>query len=222
LGPVWSPDSTRIAYSSLGEGLFVRPADGTGIAETLLSGDAVVWNWTADDELIFTDGGDIFVLSLTGDRERRPLFSTSFNEYRPAVSPDRRWIAYESDESGQLEIYVRPFPDVDTGKWQVSSGGGQEPDWSPDGRTLFFFGPTSVMEAAIGGGPAFTWATPEPAFEHAGYMIPAVPPRAYAVSPDAQRLLMWKLPPAPGADAAARIIVVTNWIEELRRRVPAG
>ena len=223
VGPAWSPDSKRVAYSSIGQGIFARLADGTGMPELLLSSrdGAVVWDWTADDELIFTENGDIAVLSLAGDREPRPLMTTNFNEYRPAVSPDGRWIAYESDESGQLEIYVRPFPDVDTGKWLVSLGGGQEPDWSPDGRTLFYFGPTSMMEAAVGDGPTFTSDTPKPIFDHSQYGTPGVPPRAYAVSPDGQRLLMEKASAAAdGNGAALQIIVVQNWLEELQRRVP--
>ncbi len=222
VGPVWSPDSTRIAYSTVGEGVFVRSADGTGMPEQLLrSSSAVVWDWPSDDELIFTDGGDIAVLSLTGDRERRSLTTTNFTEYRPSVSPDGRWIAYESNESGQLEVYVRPFPGVDAGKWLVSSGGGQEPDWSRDGQTLFYFGPTSMMEAAIGDGPAFTWDTPEPTFDHAPYNSPGVPPRAYAVSPDGQRFLMWKnFVSETARPADMKIIVVQNWVEDLERRVP--
>jgi serine/threonine-protein kinase len=220
VGPVWSPDSRRIAYTSLGEGLFVRLADGTGMRETLLTSAGVVWDWTADDELIFTDGGDIFVLSLAGDRERRPLLTTNFNESRPAVSPDGRWIAYESDQTRQLEVHVRPFPDVDAGRWQVSSGGGQEPDWSRDGQTLFYFGPTSLMEAAIGDGPAFTFATPKATLDHAGYVGPGVPPRVYAVSSDGERLLLWKIPADAPGGLRFRIVVVTNWVEELKRRVP--
>jgi serine/threonine-protein kinase len=231
LGSLWSPDSTRIAHSSLGQGLFVRPADGTGMPEQLLESSSapppIAWAWTAADELIISEltasaGLDIVVLGLSGDRERRPLLTSQFNEYRPALSPDERWLAYQSDESGQNEIFVRPFPNVGTGKWQVSSGGGEEPKWSRDGRALFYLGPTSVMEAAVGDSTAFTHDTPEAVLDRAPYGFNALPPRRYDVSPDGQRFLMMKLP-AAGTEADVpppEIIVVTNWVEELKQRVP--
>jgi serine/threonine-protein kinase len=231
LGAVWSPDSTRIAYSSLGDGLFVRPADGTGMPERLLESSSspppVVWAWTSGDELVFSEitpsaGLDIFVLSSANNRERRALLTSRFNEYRPALSPDERWLAYESDESGQNEIYVRPFPEVGSGKWQVSSGGGAEPKWSRDGRTLFYLGPTSLMAAAVGDGASFTNDTPETLLARGPYSFNNLPPRRYDVSPDGQRFLLMRQPGggASGAAAAPQIIVVTNWVEELKQRVP--
>jgi serine/threonine-protein kinase len=228
LGAVWSPDSTRIAYTSLGQGLFMRPADGTGTAEPLLesSNTIVAWAWTADDELIISEvgssGADFAVLSLTGDRERRPLLTSQFNEYRPALSPDARWLAYQSDESGQNEIYVRPFPEVGAGKWQVSSGGGQEPKWSRDGRTLFYLGPSSLMEAAVRDGASFTYDTSRAVLNLQPYAFTDLPPRRYDVSPDGQRFLLMRQS-GVGADGdvtPAQVVVVTNWVEELKQRVP--
>jgi len=99
-------------------------------------------------------------IALEGDRERRPLLATEFNERRPALSPDERWLAYQSDESGQYEIYVRPSPNVGAGKTQVSSDEGHEPMWSTDGRTLFFLSPTGLMETAVSTAPSFTAAVP--------------------------------------------------------------
>lgn len=226
VGPVWSPDSQRVAYTSVGEGIFVRSANGIGTPELLLAGPApVVWDWTVDDELIFTDGGDIGVIDLVS-RERRPLFTTSFHEYRPAVSPDGRWIAYESNRTGQPEVFVRPYPDVDAGEWLVSSGGGQEPDWGPEGQALYFLGPGSMMEATVAvEGPAFAFEPPRPIFDRTRYLLPGIPPRSYAVSPDGQRFQMW-IPDTTLADAHAsggeEIIVVRNWVEELVRRVPTN
>jgi Tol biopolymer transport system component len=101
---------------------------------------------------------DIGIVALTGDRERRDLLATEFNERRPVVSPNGRWLAYQSDESGQFEIYVRPFPNVDARKWPVSAGGGEEPRWSEDGRTLFFLGPRSLMETHVADDAPFTQA----------------------------------------------------------------
>jgi serine/threonine-protein kinase len=223
LGSLWSPDSTQIAYSSLGEGLFMRPADGTGMPEQLVQSNrtTVAWAWTANDGLIVSEatqenGTDIAMINVAGDHERRPLLTTPFNEYRPALSPNGRWLAYESDESGQNEIYVRPFPEVDTNKWPVSSGGGVEAKWSRDGRTLFYLGPTSLMEAAVGEGAAFTYETPKAVLDRAPYYYHPTPPRSYDVSPDGRRFVFVKLP----AVEQQQIIVVTNWVEELERRVP--
>jgi serine/threonine-protein kinase len=228
-GAVWSPDATRIAYTSIGEGLFVRPADGTGMPERVLEGNTtlVAWAWSADDELIFSEatdaaGGDIAVLSLAGDHERRSLLTTQFSEYRPALSPDGRWLAYQSDESGEVEIYVRPFPEVGTGKWQVSTGGGAEPKWSRDGHALFYLGSTSLMEAVIRDGAAFAYQTPRAVLAREPYLYDPFPPRTYDVSPDGQRFLFMKL--AGVAEEPdinpPQIITVTNWVEELKRRVP--
>jgi Tol biopolymer transport system component len=227
LGSLWSPDSTHIAYTSLAEGLLVRPADGTGMPETLFeSVDTIVpWAWTADDELVVSDGqGDIALLSLGGDGELKPLLTSQFNEYRPALSPDGRWLAYESDETGQNEIYVRPFPDVGGGKWQVSSGGGREPKWGRDGRSIFYLGPISLMEAAIGDGAPFTYDTPRALVDLDAYAFNVLPPRNYDVAPDGQRVLLMKQT-GFGANAdieTSRIIVVTNWVEELKQRVPTN
>jgi serine/threonine-protein kinase len=229
-GALWSPDSTRIAYTSLGEGLFVRPADGTGTPQRLLESNntLVAWAWTAGDELIFSEATttniDLGVLSLTGEHERRPLLATQFDEYDPALSPDGRWLAYRSNESGRNEIYVRPFPEVDTGKRQVSSRGGTEPKWSRDGRTLFYLGPTSLMEAAVGDGAVFTHATPEAVLDHEPYFFDPTPPRHYDVSSDGQRFLFMRQSGAGAGEAVARpqIVVVTNWVEELKRRVPTN
>jgi serine/threonine-protein kinase len=210
----------------------VRPADGTGMPEPLLesSNTIVAWAWTADDELIITETNasgaiDIAVLTVAGERERRPLLSSQFNEYRPVLSPDGRWLAYESDESGQNEVFVRPFPEVGTGRWQVSSGGGVQPKWSRDGRTLFFIGPTSLMESTVRDGVSFTHDTPKAVLDRQPYLYNPFPPRIYDVSPEGQRFLMMKLP-GPETEAETQpppqFIVVTNWIEELKQRVPTN
>jgi len=231
IGPTWSPDSTQIAYSAVEGDLFVRPADGTGMPERLLesSNTLVAWAWSADDELIFSEatnsstGRDIAVLSMRGDHERRPLLTSKFNEYRPALSPNGRWLAYESDESGTIDIFVVPFPNVADGKWQVSSGGGAEPHWSPDGHTLFYLDSESLMEMAVGDGDGvqFSHGLATAVLDRGRYLYNASPPRSYAVSPDGQRFLLLK-PGQSASTVAPQVIVITNWVEELKRRVPTN
>jgi serine/threonine-protein kinase len=223
--PLWSPDSRRIAYTSDGGGILVRNADGTGAFGWLLEGtQAVDTSAWVGDELVFGQTGptgwDIAAISPASDRERRSVLATQFDERHPALSPDARWLAYQSDESGQWEIYVRPFPDVDAGKWQISSDGGGEPKWGRDGRTLFFRGPSSLMETAVSTTPSFAVEVPKVVLDLESYVLTTAL-NTYDVSPDGQRFLMLKRS-AAGADAEAApaIVVVTNWVEELKRRVP--
>ena len=135
--PLWTPDSSRIVFNSgrEGGGLFWQRADGTGTAERLLESalDPIGYGWAPDGSLIFDELAragqprDVRVLRMNGERTATTLLGAAFSEVRPALSPSERWLAYESNESGQSEVYVRPFPDVDQGQWQVSRGGGEEP-----------------------------------------------------------------------------------------------
>ena len=217
--PLWTPDGKRIVYQS-SEGLFSLPADGTGTAEQLVEGGGLEpFGWTADGELLFTDSSagnlDIGELAIAGDSKPRLVLAEKFNEGRPASSPNGRWLAYESDESGQYEIYVRPFPGVEKGKVQVSEGGGQEPRWSPDGGTLFFLGPKNMMATEVDTTSGFTFRPPKAMLDRAQYYFPGAA-RQYDVSPDGQRLLVAKGGPA------GKIIIVTNWTQELKRLVPTN
>ena len=225
-GAVWSPDSSRIAYLSRGEGLLVRPADGAGMSEKLLEGNVITpWDWPDGDALIFgevddTGNADIGLLRLTGDHGRRALLATKYGKSRVDLSPNGRWLAYQSNESGQWEIYVRPFPDVDARRWTVSSGGGEEPRWSADSRTLFFVGPESLMETAVGTeSSTFTHDAPKTVFDLEPYWLPDTI-RRYDVSPSGQRFLLFRESNTAVGRESRSIIVVTNWVDELQRRVP--
>jgi hypothetical protein len=137
------------------------------------------------------------------------------------VSPDGRWMAYQSNESGKDEIYVRPFPNVNEGRWQVSANTGTRPLWSRDGRELFYFIPPGVIMAApIVPGAAFSAGTPV-AVVKGTYSSPQTG-RMYDVSPDGRRFLLIK-EVRPQGEAAApppQLIVVQHWSEELKRLVP--
>jgi serine/threonine-protein kinase len=220
--PVWSPDSQRIAYSTV-DGVFVRRADGTGSVERLLEDGGIYLNtWSEDGELIYTaqtgdtdTAFDVGALSVDSSMPRT-LVSSAFGEWRPELSPDGRWLAYASNESGQTEIYVRPYPDVEAGRWQISTNSGDEPQWSADSRTLFFFNRDSMMAARVTPGSTFEFATPEPIFSRSSYVTLEEEPRRYAVSGD--QLLMLKAPNSGNSNG--EIVIVQNFVEELKRLVP--
>ena len=229
--PLWTPDSARVVFSSgrEGGGLFWKAADGTGEVERLMESpnSPDPFSWAADGRLVFnelTSGGggrNIGVLTVEGEPNRDVLLDSEFGEQRPAVSPDGRWLAYESNESGQYEIYVRPFPNVDDGKWPISTDGGREPQWSPDRRELFYLAPGNLMVAQIETEPTFSRSTPESALSTGGYVLPGNTARRYDISPDG-RFLMLKLPTAETTDGerSPELIFVQNWFEELQRLVP--
>ena len=170
--PAWSPDSGRIVYSSSRtslQNLFWQPADGTGSAERLMESHLVqdAMTVTPDGSRLLVrqqgegTGADIYALSLEGQRLLTPLVQTQFSEENAVVSQDGRWMAYQSDESGQDEIYVRPYPDTDSGRWQVSSGGGTRPLWAQGGRELFYYvEPGKVMSVRVAQGVLFSGGTP--------------------------------------------------------------
>ena len=150
----------------------------------------------------------------------------SADERSASVSPDGRWLAYQSDESGQSEIYVRPYPEVDTGRWQISTGGGSSPLWRRDGRELFYFvagpGPTdAVMAVSVESEPVFTPGAPELLFQGA-YPFPNTRGSFYDVSLDGQQFLMITFAAAVSTGESPQIIIVENWLEELKRLAPTA
>jgi serine/threonine-protein kinase len=162
---------------------------------------------------------DLEVVSIK-DGIKRALIEGQGDQEFSSLSPDGRWIAYESDENGRSEIYVRPFPDVDAGKWQISSSGGRQPLWGPGGRELFFWGPDAMMAIDIESEPTFSVGIPKSLFSTDEYVNS---PNSYSVSPDGQRFLMFK--PVTGtesgdADDKYSLRVVQNWFEELNLLAP--
>jgi serine/threonine-protein kinase len=224
--PSWSPDGRRIAFISTRTGvghLYVKAADGTGTDEQLTAGENVQFgapSFSPDGmRVVFTEvrpgsGEDVMMLALDRGRLVTPLLQSKFAERNPEISPDGRWMAYESNESGLEEIYVRPFPNVGGGRWQVSSGGGTTPVWSRAGRELFYRDLSSVLAVDIRTEPAFAAGTPRRLFD--GPYLSALS-ASFDVSPDGQRFLMIKDPPPAGDTPLPRIVVMVDWGERLKR-----
>jgi len=170
---------------------------------------------------------DIGMLSMEDDHTYQQILQEDHLEAHPQVSPDGKWIAYCSDETGmgQPEIFVRPFPEVNKGKWQISTDTGNSPLWSPDGRELFYLigreTTEAAMRVAVETEPTFKKGTPEELFRgtYVGYYPGDFP---WAIHPDGNRFLMIKTPSSTDAATGQqpKIIIVTNWIEELKQRVP--
>ena len=231
LNSVWSPDGKRIAFISNKDGpgksaIYWQWADGSGGLERLTTSQniQVPISWSPDGQLLAfvevnpTTGQDIWVLRVS-DRKAQPFLRTPFNEATPRFSPDGRWLAYTSDESGRREIYVQPYPGPG-GKWQISTEGGMEPVWNRNGRELFYRSGERMMAVDIATQPGFAAGKPRMLFG-GPYQPASIPSAEYDVSADGQRFLMIK-PVEQGATTPTQINVVLNWFEELKQRVPPG
>ena len=164
---------------------------------------------------------DVMMANLGPPVEIVPLIKTSFAEFGPRISPDGRWIAYASNESGRNEVYVRPFPDVDQGRWQVSTDGGVDPRWAKNGRELFFakggFGtPRTIWSTQVQTGLTFVTGTPTEIAKSA-----SAASVEYDVAPDGRVLVHVDASGGAGRGAARpHLVVVQNWFDELKARVP--
>lgn len=226
--PIWTPDGKRLIFQSTKDGplnLYWQAADGSGTPERLTTSEHVQSPKcvTPDgSQLIYIDldpetGADLWMLSLRGDRKPRLYLRSPFDESSPQMSPDGRWLAYASNESGRYEIYVRPFPDVG-GKWQISADGGNEPLWSPDGRDLFFRRGDQVWSVGIEQRPTFAAGSPRLLFEGRYLTSPTAQYTNYDVARDGKRFLMIQ---ASSSDAAAdRVNLIQGWFDDLKRIVP--
>jgi len=243
--PAWTPDGKRITFESSRAGptnIFWQLADGSGGLERLTNNEYLnaPTSWSPDGQVLAfheinpTTQRDIWVLRM-GDpspgsgqalsagsaqvRQPQPFLRTPFNEADPRFSPDGRWLAYESDQSGRQEIYVQPFPGPG-GKWQISTDGGSEPVWNRNGRELFYRSGDKMMAVDIATQTGFTAGTPRMLFQ-GPYEKAPIPVSDYDISPDGQRFLMVKSSEQTQA-APTQINVVLNWFEELKQKVPTG
>jgi len=212
--PTWSPDGRRIAYKSNSSATLASiVSDGSAEPELLADKDFQPFSWSPDGLSLAmrTDAGDIWVLPVGG--EPKLWLATPAYEGGPKISPDGRFMAYFSDESGQNEIHVQPFSGSG-GRWTVSTDGGTVPVWSKDGRELFYRSEGRMMAVDVRTEPTFSAGTPRTlldAQQLAGYADP------FDVSLDGERFLLVE---DERAGLKRSLVVVLNWTEELKRLVP--
>jgi Tol biopolymer transport system component len=218
IGAYWTPDSKRMAFLSnrLGEfNFYWQTTDGSGAVERLTSSPRREGggSWLPDGsafayvDTATTTGWDIWLLTMAPERRARPLIQTPANEWSARFSPDGRWLAYASDETGRPEVYVQSFPNLGA-KRQISNDGGNIPFWDQHGRELYYRNGPDLMAVAIQTQPSFVAAPPERLF--AGL------PDLYGVAPDGRFVA---IEPGPSQAPVTQINLIENWTEELKRLV---
>ena len=217
--PIWSPDGKYLAFGSRrGESVqtYIRPVDGSEPARPIgvegVPGSSP-YAWISENEIVLTGDGDINVVDIV-KKTIIPAATTDASEWGPHFSPNGHWMAYTSDESGQYEVYVKPYPEL-SGAWAISSNGGEEPIWSRDGKSLYYRNGDTWLEVPISFDPDFSMGTPRVVLE--GPFI-NVPGRSYDLSADGERFLVIL---DEGTEEFSRHVeVVLNWFDELERLVP--
>jgi eukaryotic-like serine/threonine-protein kinase len=236
--PVWmQPDGSRIIFASSRSGisnLYSQAADNAGSVERLTTSTNAQYPTSISRDgkyLVFTEtsqetGNDIGLLTMDGKQSPDLIIHSKFSESNGEISPDKRWIAYQSNESGAYQIYVRPFPKVDTGRWQVSTVGGTRPLWAQNGAELFYehgnalmAAPILISEQTLSAGNPTKICTIPPSYN----VSITFWGRNYDASPDGKRFLFVKGivndPTSPTTSAS--MVVVLNWQEDLKARAGA-
>ena len=220
--PSWTPDGAHIVFSSNrtgNEDLFRKSSNGAGAEEAVLTAEGAQrpFGWSSDGRYLVYESGspqpDIWVLPTFGDRKPFPLFETPFAEAQPRLSPDEKWLAYQSNESGRAEVYVTGFPKA-AGKWQVSTSGGSWPAWNATGTELFYLnvGTSEFLAADVSSeAGGFRVRNVQPLFQMSARLGGG---STYAVTPDGKRFLINTVPELGNV---APLTVVVNWPAALRR-----
>jgi hypothetical protein len=223
--PAWSPDGRQIAFAIIPGGIHTLPADGSALTPRSLGGfgsGGVPHVWAPTGDLLLVTGPaaqDILAMPISSPDDRRPVLASFYREFDPALSPNGRWLAYVSDRTGREEIWVQGYPDGVPVR--VSSNGGYEPQWSADGRELFFRAGDAMMAVAVESDDEFSFGTPQQLFEGAYIQLPAPDARGYTVARDG-RFLMTQPGDQNRESAPASIVVVQNFTEEIKQRTRGG
>jgi serine/threonine-protein kinase len=227
--PVWNPDGTSVTYSKSGW-IEVVSADASGTPEVLLEagslGSVFPHAWSSDAGLLVVRGalggatGDLHVFDAATST-LTPYLLGEWDELAASLSPGGRWLAYASDESGEAEIYVRSFPEPGA-RFQISSGGGEEPVWSPDGETLYYRRGDELVAASVATEPEFRVLGREPVLTDLSQMPQQGYSASYDVHPDGDRFIFFRGQLDPDFNPDVTLYVVTNWFTELRERMGEG
>jgi eukaryotic-like serine/threonine-protein kinase len=219
--PLWSRDGSQILFSSSQKGtpdIYEKAASGLGDSEVVFESkdqSKYVNDWSPDGRYIAYDtgGAELWILPLFGDRKTFPFVQGGYNSRAARFSPDGRYIAYASSETGDYEIYVQTFPEH-TGKWQISTGGGRNPEWGRDGKELYFLSGQKLMAVDVNtAGPRFEAAIPKLLFV-ASFPVGGVEHAIYRVTADGQRFLA--ITTTATQQANSPVTVVTNWTADLK------
>jgi hypothetical protein len=240
--PAWTPDGRAVTFLSdrpiqpeparrAGRfAMWEQPADGTGEPRLLWGKDAPTDGFTSPDGrwlVLGADGspganagGDILAAHPGVDSAARRIVATGYDEGASALSPDSRWLAYVSNEQGAHEVFVRPFPDVNSGKWQVSTGDGSAPLWAHNGRELFYVSGNNMYVVQLHPGPPFSAEPPRVLFEIPnGVRLGSLVRGTIAITPDDQRFLMVRDRSWEDMAGTSTMVVVENFFDELRAKL---
>jgi serine/threonine-protein kinase len=234
--PRWMPDGRTLMFESNrpgtgAGGIYVRAADGTGSDSLVLRAPGGVYEaaWSPDKQwLVYRTGGtvaqtggrDIVGIRPGSDTAPQPVVVTPYDEEAIAISPDGRWLAYESNETGRTEIFVRPFPATASAKRQISNGGGVAPVWAKHGRELFYVtAQRDMMAVAVSPAPGASFGEPHRLFhlQDDWYLTDQEFYTPYDVAPDGRFIMAKGI--TPPSTVTAPLIVVDNWFTELRQKL---